>query len=535
MITSQYKYSFLHQFVSRLFQTSIGVFLILALSILVAPGVLTGQSESDRPNIIFILADDLGYGDISAFNEHGKLHTENVDRLAREGMKFTDAHTTSSVCTPTRYSILTGRYNWRSRLKKSVLSGYSKALIDGNRLTVAEICQEKGYHTGYVGKWHLGWDWQFTTDQDDSIDKLSDRPQVDFSQPIKNGPKDHGFTYSYGFSGSLDMPPYVYVENGYVTAIPKDSTVCTDEKGFWRNGLTSPDFNHTLVLPHLTEKAVSYIDARAADEHPFLLYFPLPAPHTPILPITEFMGKSNTNFYGDFVLQVDDVVGQIMAALEKHAMHENTLIIFTSDNGCSPRADFAELAQVGHDPSHIFRGHKADIFEGGHRVPFVVRWPSKIKAGSVSDEVISTVDFMRTIAEVVGYELSDDAAEDSYSLLPILLQQSFEGPLREATVHHSINGSFAIRQGTWKLILCADSGGWSAPRPGDVAPDSPSIQLYDLAEDPQELDNLQESHPEKVAALKELLTKYIKNGRSTAGTTMHNDGPEVWPELHWME
>ena len=491
--------------------------------------------NAERPNIIFILADDLGYGDISAFNENSKLNTIHVDRLAKEGMMFTDAHTTSAVCTPTRYSILTGRYNWRSTLKKFVLSGYSKALIRPERMTVAEMLQEHGYHTGYVGKWHLGWDWHFEDIEPSAIDRLSDRPTVDFSQPIKNGPKENGFSYSYGFSGSLDMPPYVYVENGYATAIPTDSTVCSDEKGFWRRGLTSPDFNHTLVLPHLTDKATSYIDARAADRKPFLLYFPLPAPHTPILPLTEFMGQSNTNFYGDFVLQVDDVVGQIMAALERHDMHENTLIIFTSDNGCSPRADFEELEQVGHDPSHIFRGHKADIFEGGHRVPFVVRWPNKVAAGSASDEVVSTVDFMRTVADVVGAKVPDDAAEDSYSLLPVLLQSSYKKPLREATVHHSINGSFAIRQGVWKLILCPDSGGWSDPRPGDDVPDLASVQLYNLAEDAQELNNVQDSHPEKVAELKELLMAYVVNGRSTQGAKQQNDGPELWPELSWMQ
>ncbi len=339
-----------------------------------------------------------------------------------------------------------------------MLSGYSNALIAPERLTVAELLQENGYHTAFVGKWHLGWDWHFSGNPD-KIDQLSSHPEVDFSQPIQHGPADHGFTYSYGFSGSLDMPPYVYVENSQPTTIPQDSTVSTDEKGFWRKGLTGSDFSHTNVLPHLTDQAVQYIGRQAKSKQPFFLYFALPAPHTPILPTTEFMGKSNTNFYGDFVLQVDDVVRQVIAALEKQGIRENTMIIFTSDNGCSPRADFEELAAVGHDPSDVYRGHKADIYEGGHRVPFIVSWPDRMKGNFKTDETICTTDFMATAAAMVGVDLPDNAGEDSYSFLPVLLQEDYQPPLREATVHHSIEGRFAIRQGDWKLILWPGSGG----------------------------------------------------------------------------
>jgi arylsulfatase A len=418
------------------------------------------------PNVVYILADDLGYGDVSFFNEQSKIITPTLDDLARTGVAFTDAHTSSAVCTPTRYSILTGRYNWRSTLKSFVLSGYSKALIEPDRLTVGDLLQDNGYHTGFVGKWHLGWDWSFGEDEVNiDLFTLNNNPAVDYSKAIKNGPEDRGFNYSFGFNGSLDMPPYVYTENSMTTSTQIDTTVNADTKGFWRKGPTAEDFSHTLTLDDLTEKAVNYINDQAGGVEPFFLYFALPAPHTPILPTTEFMGKSNTNFYGDFVLQVDDVVRRVFDALEAQGVRDNTMIIFTSDNGCSPRADFEELATVDHDPSYVFRGHKADIYEGGHQVPFIVNWKAGITQPLVTDEVICTTDLMATCADFLGVELPDNAAEDSYSFLQVLLQEDYQKPLREATVHHSLEGRFAIRQGDWKLIMCPGSGGWSDPRP----------------------------------------------------------------------
>ncbi len=491
-------------------------------------------SPSPSPNIIYILADDLGYGDVSSYNEQGQLYTHHIDQLARSGVRFTDAHTSSAVCTPTRYGILTGRYNWRSTLKSSVLSGYSPALITPDRLTVGKLLQENGYHTAFVGKWHLGWDWSFIGDPGE-VNRLSSNPAVDFRQPIKNGPTARGFTYSYGFSGSLDMPPYVYVQNGQPTSVPTDSTVNVDDKGFWRKGITAPDFVHADVLSHLTDQAVRYIERRAKGTSPFFLYFALPAPHTPILPTTEFLGKSNTNFYGDFVLQVDDVVGQVMDALEKRGLADNTLVIFTSDNGCSPKANFEELAEVGHDPSSGYRGHKADIYEGGHRVPFVVRWPARAKQGLVTDEVICTTDLMATVTEIIGTSLPPGAGEDSYSWLPILTETAYPKPLREATVHHSISGQFAIRQGDWKLILWPGSGGWSYPNMPEDLPGLPLVQLYNLANDPEEEENLAGAYPQRVNQLQALLARYVEEGRSTPGPKQQNDGPSHWPQLDWMK
>lgn len=494
----------------------------------------TEKREGQSPNIIYILADDLGYGDIKAFNPEGKIATPNLDAMALNGIRFTDAHTSSAVCTPTRYGILTGRYNWRTSLKSFVLGGYSKSLIKQERTTIAEMLKSQGYTTAYVGKWHLGWDWDI---EDADIDlehyKLNIIPKVNFASPVKNGPATHGFDYSFGFCGSLDMAPYVYVENDMPTMVPTKTTVSVDEKGFWREGLTSDDFVHANVLQDLTDKAVDYINKKAKGKSPFFLYFPLPAPHTPILPTTEFLGKSNTNMYGDFVMQVDDVVGQIRAVLKKQGISENTFLVFTSDNGCSPKADFEELAKAGHDPSYTFRGTKADIFEGGHHVPFIVEWPYNAPKNISSDKIICTTDFFATCAELTGYKIKDTEAEDSYSMLS-LIKGKRNGEIRKYTVHHSINGSFAIRQGPWKLIVCSGSGGWSYPRPQDIKQenlDLPAMQLYNLKEDIGEIKNLIAQFPDKAAELKLALKKIILNGRSTPGAKQQNDGMEGWEQI----
>jgi len=404
-------------------------------------------------------------------------------------------------------------------------------------LTVGELLQKNNYHTAFIGKWHLGWDWHVTGPVNwlsGPLGSVKD-PEVDFSKPIQNGPKDRGFSYSYGFSGSLDMPPYVYVENGLPTSVPRDTTVCVDEKGFWRKGLTGSDFSHVNVLPHITEKSIQYINERAHTNQPFMLYLALPAPHTPILPTTEFIGKSNTNFYGDFVLQVDNAVGKIIAALEKNGVREKSIVIFVSDNGCSPAANFEELKKAGHNPSYIFRGHKADIYEGGHRVPFILSWPDKVKPGSSSDEIICTTDLMATVADILNFPLPGDAAEDSYSFLPVLTGKDFKSPIREATVHHSIDGRFAIRQGDWKLILWPGSGGWSYPKTARDMKDLPGFQLYNLKNDPAEEKNLVNDNPAKAKELQELLTRYILMGRSTPGEPKENDRVDTWDEIDWMK
>ena len=487
-----------------------------------------------KPNIIYILADDMGYGDLSCLNEKSKIKTPNFDRLAEDGMIFTDAHSSSAVCTPSRYSILTGRYNWRSSLKKGVLGGFSPPVIENGRMTVASMLQKVGYKTACIGKWHLGMDWgrKFETKE---APQEEETEGIDYSKVIKNGPTTFGFDYFYGISGSLDMPPYVYIENDRVTKIPdkKIEYDWNDWKPIHRYASTASDFVHEEVLPNTSKKTLDIIEEWAKD--PFFIYFPLSAPHAPILPTEEFIGKSNLNKYADFVLMCDDVIAQIVKKLKQMKIEDDTIIIYTSDNGCSPMADFETLAKYDHNPNYIFRGYKADIYEGGHRIPLIVKWPHRIKAGSESNEPVCLIDLMSTVADIVGYKLPDDAAEDSVSNLPLLLGEDYKKPLREGIVHHSINGSFSIRKGKWKLEMCPGSGGWSYPRPGEEREGSPPIQLYDLDDDISEKVNVYRSYAEIVKELRDLLIDYIKKGRSTPGEPQQNTGGDYWEQLNWIK
>ena len=508
-------------------------------------GTLHAQEKAipARPNIVFVLCDDLGYGDLKCLNPEGKIKTPNFDRLADGGMVFTDAHSGSAVCSPTRYGILTGRYAWRSRLKQGVLGGLSPRLIEPGRKTVAMLLKEQGYHTACFGKWHLGMKWVKREGKD--VTELGiERPDqvwnVDYAQPVTNGPNAVGFDEYFGISGSLDMVPYAFIQNDRVAILPTEEKafdmVLGRNRGQTRTGPTAPDFEAADVLPTLTGKAVEYIGRRAAAAkqgqgrgQPFFLYLPFASPHTPIIPTPEWRGKSGLNPYADFVMQTDASLGQVLDTLDKQGLAENTLIIVTSDNGCSPFANFEELLALGHNPNFRFRGHKADIYEGGHRIPFIARWPAQVRAGTTSDQLICLSDLMATCAEIVGVKLPDNAAEDSVSFLPTLVGQA-EQPLHEAVVHHSANGSFAIRQAQWKLALCPGSGGWSAPQPGkDDTSKLPLVQLYNLAEDLGERNNVQDQNPEVVERLTKLLGKYVADGRSTPGAPQPNTGEvDIW-------
>ena len=350
-----------------------------------------------RPNIVYILADDMGYGDVGCLNPESKIPTPHMDALGKNGMIFTDAHSGSAVCTPTRYGILTGRYCWRSPLKNGVLWGYSPPLIDTQRTTVASLLKSRGYHTACVGKWHLGMGWA-TQDGKEAAEGT-----VDYSQPIAGGPTALGFDYFFGIPASLDMDPYVYVENDRGVEAPTEHIEERKGLGFYRGGPIAPGFKHKEVLPKFTQKAVEVIDTHVAEQPdaPLFLYLPLAAPHTPILPNEEFVGKSSIGDYGDFVCEVDWAVGQVVEALTRNGMLDNTLLIVTSDNGCSPMADFKHLESQGHDPSYHFRGHKADIFEGGHRIPFIAHWPESIPAGTICDHITCLTDLTATAAEIV--------------------------------------------------------------------------------------------------------------------------------------
>ncbi len=464
-----------------------------------------------KPNIVYLLADDLGYGDVQALNPtRGKIKTPHLDRLAAQGMTFTDAHSGSSVCTPTRYGLLTGRYAWRSRLQRGVLDGTDDPpLIAEDRLTVPAFLRQHGYTTAAIGKWHLGFLSERPAGAAAPAPAAGKNPRKKMGESglpvgsrIIGGPTTRGFDYFWGCSNARTM------------------------SGLIENDRVVENLPPIEMLPRLERQAARYIADHAAAAKsgtPFFLYVPLTSPHTPILPTPEWQGKSGLGAYGDFVMQTDAVVGTILAALDTHGLADNTLVVFTADNGCSPQADTPGLEKQGHFASAGFRGYKADIWDGGHRVPFLVRWPGKIKAASVSAQLICHVDLLATCAELLGTALPPNAGEDSVSLLPALLGTD-RTPLREAVVHHSIHGLFSIRQGPWKLALCPGSGGWAAPLDAAARKAGlPEIQLYDVATDPAEANNLHAAHPAVVARLRALLDRYVAEGRSTPGPRQTND------------
>ncbi len=506
---------------------------------IVGAGAVPDALAGERPNIVVILCDDLGYGDVRAFNPAGKIATPRLDRLAAEGAIFTDAHSGSAVCSPTRYGLITGRYSWRSRLQQGVLGGLSPRLIEPGRLSVAEMLRQRGYRTTCIGKWHLGMDWTVLPGKgvnELGIEAPDQVHNVDYSRPIVNGPNTVGFDEYFGISASLDMVPYTFLRNDRVAAPPtvdKDFAMMAGRPGGrTRLGPGAPQFEAIDVMPALTREAVAYIDARGAAARqglPFFLYLPFASPHTPTYPAVEWQGKSGINPYADFVMQTDDAIGQVLDALEKNGVAENTLVLVASDNGCSPEAKFDELAAHGHNPNHAFRGHKADIYEGGHRIPLLARWPGHAPAGGASDRLVCLVDLMATVADILDVPLPPDAAEDSVSFLPALLGDA-KSPPRPAVVHHSANGSFAIREGDWKLALCPGSGGWSVPRPGrDDTSKLPLVQLFNLRSDPGEQVNVQAEHAETVARLAKLLDEYVSRGRSTPGPAQRNTvAVDVW-------
>lgn len=469
---------------------------------LAAPGLIASAAAPPArrpPNIVYILADDLGWGDLQCYNPESAVLTPNANRMAAEGVRFTDMHSPSAVCTPTRYGILTGRYCWRSRLKQGVLNGYSPNLIEPGRATVASFLKASGYYTAGVGKWHLG---------------LGSEAKTDFSRPLRPGPTQHGFDSYYGIPASLDMPPYLYFENERAVEPATAHTPGRDTpRGvFWREGPIAPRFSIEDVLPHLTAKAESVLRERAAQpQSPFFLYFPLTGPHTPWVPKAEFRGRSKAGLYGDFVAQVDHTLGRILQTLEQTGLATNTLLIFTSDNG----ADWKESdkAAFAHRANASWRGEKADIWEGGHRIPFLARWPGSIRPGTSSSQLGCLTDLFATAAGIAGRPLPQDAAEDSCSLLPAMLGQKPAAP-RPAVVHHSIDGMFSIRLDEWKLELGLGSGGFSTPK--RIAPETggPQGQLYNLATDPGETVNLWARRPEVVTRLTALLESYVKQGRS---------------------
>lgn len=464
--------------------------------------------DKERPNIIFLMADDMGYGDLGCYNSASKVPTPNMNRLAKEGMRFTDAHSPSAVCTPTRYGVLTGRYSWRGKLKKGVLWGYSPLLIESNRMTVASLLKKQGYTTGCVGKWHLG---------------LGNAKRTDYGKPLTPGPNNVGFDYFFGIPASLDMDPYVYVKNDSLVEAPTEKVKASKMRrlgggGFWRAGPIAPSFKHIDVLPKITEKAVEFIEEQSIDsKKPFFLYFPLSAPHTPWMPTKEFQGKSGAGPYGDFTVQVDATVGEVLKTLDRLKIADNTLIIVTSDNGAHWKP--SDIEKYGHRANRHWRGQKADIWEAGHRVPFIARWPGKIKEGSVAHQTICHVDLLATCAALTATRLPKNAGEDSENLLPVLLGNQSDKAVHDVVIHHSVQGVFAIREGDYKLIQGLGSGGFSTPRTVKPKEGGPKGQLYDLAKDPSEKTNLYLKKPDVVKRLTELLEKVKSQGHSSRRLT----------------
>lgn len=477
-----------------------------SLTLFLTALILTGAGAPQAaplPNIVLVLADDLGYGDPRCYNPESKIATPAIDRLAAQGVRLTDAHTPSSVCTPTRYGLLTGRYCWRTSLKRGVLDGYSPLLIETGRTTLPSLLKQKGYATGAVGKWHLG---------------LGSEKKTDYAKPLRPGPVTTGFDSFFGIPASLDMPPYVFVENEAPTVAPSETIAASEMRrkggnGFWRAGAIAPGFRHVDVLPAITEKAVGFIRKRSADARtPFFLYVALTAPHTPWMPTDEFRGKTGAGFYGDFVAQVDDTLRKVLETLDETKVADRTLVFFTSDNGAHWLPE--DIEKWGHRANGSLRGQKADIWEAGHRVPFIARWPGRIPAGTTSEETACLTDLMATVAAAVESPLPADAGEDSFNLLPALLGRTGAVPIRDATIHHSGDGLFALRQGSWKIVMGLGSGGFTLPKKVDPKEGEPAGQLYDLAKDPREERNVWAQNPEVVTRLTALLEKIKSDGRS---------------------
>tara|TARA_R110000868_G_scaffold1647_4_gene13293 strand:+ start:17514 stop:19073 length:1560 start_codon:yes stop_codon:yes gene_type:complete len=482
--------------------------------------IINPSQTIKKPNIIYILADDLGYGDLSSLNPLSKIRTPNMDEVVEDGVHFTDAHSNSSVCTPTRYGILTGRYAFRTRLKEGVLWGYSPSLIEHDRPTIATYLKENGYVTACIGKWHLGLDWQKKNPNKEIKDIAWSQiveegydDNVDYSEKVKGGPDEHGFDYSFIIPASLDMSPYCYLKNGLVTAPMSEYTKGKqpDEAGrgvFWRPGKKSKGFEFEEVLPTFIEAATQYIDENSNGKNPFFMYLPLPAPHTPWLPTEEYHMASNASKYGDYVSMVDDMIGKILHKVSESGIEDDTLIIITSDNGADWRP--SDISETNHKANYTFKGRKADIYEAGHRVPFIAKWQGLIPAGIISNQVMCTTDLLATIAGILGKPLPKNFVGDSYNLWPAFIGQESQNPIRNVTIHHSLQGIFSIRKDNWKYTPHLGSGGFTNPKTITPRSGEPPGTLYDMEKDPSESLNLYTEHPRIVKQLDSLLKIYQK-------------------------
>jgi arylsulfatase A len=516
---------------------------ILLALLLLAPWSVSHAASAARPNILVILADDLGYGDVGCYNrERGKIPTPNIDRLAAQGMRFTDGHSSSGVCSPSRYTLLTGRYHWRTRLQSGIVGAFGDPLIAPDRVTIGSLAKQQGYRTACIGKWHLGWDWPVSKEQrpllkpatppkDEALPaggKAASRAATPtgeqvaawrdiFASPIPGGPIARGFDLYFG-TDVPNWPPYCFIENDRTLGIPGEflPPALLGNNQANNQGPALKDWKLEHVLPELGVRTVRFIEESAGQGQPFLVYLPLTSPHTPLAVNPEWRDKSGLNLFADFVMETDAVVGKVLDALQKSGVDQNTLVLFTSDNGCAPYIGVRDLEAKGHHPSGPLRGYKADAWEGGHRVPFIVRWPGTVKPGSECAQLVHQADLLRTLAELWNVALSDNAGEDSFSLMPLL--KGADTPIRSNAVSTSIGGTPAVRSGSWKYIAAAGSGGW-----GKGGDDAQPVQLYNLADDLGESRNLAAAEPAKVDEMRALLEQLITNGRSTPGPPQRND------------
>ncbi len=490
-----------------------------------------GAPAAQRPNVVIILADDLGYGDVQCYNkDRGKIPTPRMDELAAEGMRFTDGHSSSGCCSPSRYTLLTGRYHWRTRLQGGIVGVWEKPLIARDRLTLGGLARQQGYRTACIGKWHLGWDWPISPSQMPQFRNLGgksgggglvvavatdDQRQTwaeVFSQPLAGGPTTRGFDEYFG-TDVPNWPPYCFIKNdrtlGIPTSVLRPELLVRNQASL--QGPALEDWSLEPILDTLGQHAADFIERQAKASQPFLLYLPLTAPHTPITPTPRWEGKSGIGPYGDFVMQTDAVIGQVLDALLKHGIADNTLVVLTSDNGCASYVGVKEMEALGHFPSGPLRDYKASVYEGGHREPFIVRWPGIVKPGSINHQYVHHADVLATLAEVWNVTLPDTAGEDSFSFLPLL--KGNNEPTRPHGVNTACDGVPSIRQGPWKLVIAAD------------AASKEPVQLYNLDSDLAERSNLAGQEPERVARMRGLLERIVVDGRSTPGAAQKNDVP----------
>lgn len=498
-------------------------------------------SNENKPNIVIIYTDDQGYGDVSALNPDAKFSTPNIDKLAHEGLIFTDGHSSDAVCTPSRYSLLTGRYSWRTALKENVLRADGPCLIEKDRLTIASLLKDNGYNTAMIGKWHLQMEFEGQRGEGRN-----------WSKPFTDGPIEKGFDYFFGIPASMNYGILTYLENDRVldpptlytkkkmNVTPRTYRMTPPYKKQIAKGHVevAPSFNDELVLETFANKAVEYIDSASSDAKngkPFFLYLPLTSPHLPHCTHPDFQGRSNCGNYGDFMEETDYRVGQVLEALKANGLEKNTLVIFSSDNGAESNYEY-QRETYQHYSCMNFKGGKRDIYEGGHRVPFLMRWPNVIQAGGKVDAPVCQTDYLATIADIVGAKIPENAAEDSFSLYPQIKNPNSNQNLDRAVIHHSFTGHFAIREGAWKLNMLRGSGG--SLKPVIIQPDlgEAIFELYDMENDPGETKNLFFEHPKVVNKLVAKITQIIKNGRSTNGAPQSNFIDEIygWHQLTWM-